>query len=110
MCRRTSMRKPTVKCSLLSTMIAKHRWGTPIGVDELLRLSPLDNQEYPKARECVDELRSENYINNYGDRIGLDNSHFGELADVLYYECEWEPYIIDMRLKHYEGIDTHDWS
>jgi hypothetical protein len=33
------MEKPSVKCALLATMIAKHRWGTPISEDALLNLS-----------------------------------------------------------------------
>ena len=35
---------------------------------------------------------------------------FDQLAHVLYHECEWEPFVIESRLKHYEGIDTHDWT
>ena len=37
------MEKPSVKCALLATMIAKHKWGTPITEDALLNLSAIDD-------------------------------------------------------------------
>jgi hypothetical protein len=36
------MEKPSVKCALLATMIAKHKWRTPIPEDALLNLSAID--------------------------------------------------------------------
>ncbi|MFB6090491.1 MAG: hypothetical protein ABEJ97_05475 [Halobellus sp.] len=104
------MEKPSVKCALLATMIAKHRWGTPISADALLNLSAIDG-DYPTAREVYDDLRSEPYITYRGARgIELDQGNFGALADVLYHECGWEKWEIESRLKHYEGIDHHDWA
>ncbi|MFC7135296.1 MULTISPECIES: hypothetical protein [Salinibaculum] len=44
------MEKPSVKCALLATMIAKHKWGTPITEVALLNLSAIDDN-YPTARE-----------------------------------------------------------
>ncbi|SEP28039.1 hypothetical protein SAMN05216388_106216, partial [Halorientalis persicus] len=32
------------------------------------------------------------------------------LADVLYHECDWEPFEIKSRLKHYEGWENHNWA
>jgi hypothetical protein len=56
-------------------------------------------------------LRGASYVTNRGNRgIELDNSRFGELADVLYRDCGWEPYQVRSRLKHYEGWDDHDWA
>lgn len=104
------MEKPSVKCALLATMIAKHKWGTPISQEDLLDLSAIDG-EYPTARDVYDELRSEPYITYRGKRgIELDKSNFNALADVLYHECRWEAWEIDSRLKHYEGVDTHEWA
>jgi hypothetical protein len=48
--------KPSVKCALLATMIAKHKWGTPITEDALLTLSAIDG-DYPTAREVYADLR-----------------------------------------------------
>lgn len=104
------MEKPSVKCTLLATMIAKHKWGTPITEDALLGLSAIDG-DYPTAREVYAELRGESYITYRGKRgIELDAGNFDALADILYYECEWEAWEIKSRLKHYEGIDGHDWA
>lgn len=105
------MRKPSVKCALLAAMIAKHRWGTPIDEENLLAIAAIDTNDYPTASEVFDELRSESYITNRGTRgIELDNSEFGQLADVLFHECGWEPFQIKSRLKHYEGWENHDWA
>ena len=105
------MRKPSVKCALLAAMIAKHRWGSPIVEEDLLSIAAIETSDYPTASAVFDDLRSESYITHRGPRgIELDNSEFDKLADVLYHECEWEPFEIDSRLKHYEGIDTHDWT
>lgn len=105
------MRKPSVKCALLAAMIAKHRWGTPIDEENLLAIAATESNAYPVASEVFDELRSATYITNRGNRgIELDNSSFGDLADVLYHECGWEAFEIRSRLKHYEGWDQHDWA
>jgi hypothetical protein len=105
------MRKPSVKCALLAAMIAKHRWGTPIDEDSLLAVAAIETNDYPVASDVFDDLRSEPYITNRGKRgIELDNGEFGQLADVLYDECGWEPFQIKSRLKHYEGWDSHDWA
>lgn len=105
------MRKPTVKCALLAAMLARHRWGTPIGEDRLLSISAIETNEYPTASEVFDELRSVSYVVNRGKRgIELDTSAFRILADVLYRECGWEPFQIKSRLKHYEGWGQHEWA
>jgi len=104
------MEKPSVKCALLATMIAKHKWGTPITKAALLNLSAIDDA-YPTAREVYAALRSEPYITHRGNRgIKLNKSNFDKLADILYYECRWEAWEIESRLKHYEGIEDHDWA
>ena len=105
------MRKPTVRCALLAAMIAKHRWGSPIDRDSLLAIAAIKPHEHSRAETVFEELRTASYITNRGNRgIELDNSEFGTLADVLYHECEWEPFQIKSRLKHYEGWGGHDWS
>lgn len=105
------MRKPTVKCALLAAMIAEHRWGSPIVEMNLLSIAAIEPNDYPTASEVFDELRSAPYITNRGTRgLELNNSEFGALADVLYDECEWEPFEIRIRLKHYEGWNDHKWT
>lgn len=105
------MRKPSVKCALLAAMVAKHRWGSPIDEDALLAIAAIRTEDHPAASEVFAELRQEPYVTNRGKRgIELDNGAFGALADVLYNECEWEPFEIKSRLKHYEGWDRHEWA
>ena len=105
------MNKPTVKCALLGTLVANHRWGSPLEVDSLLSMSKISDHEYPKARETLERLKSSSYTRQCGKRgVKLVTAGFGTLADVLYYECNWEPFEIKLRLKHYEGWETHDWA
>ena len=83
------MRKPSVKCALLAAMVAEHRWGAPIVEENLLSIAAIETSDYPTASDIFDELRSEPYITNRENRgIELDNSEFGQLADILYHECE----------------------
>lgn len=97
------MEKPSVRCALLAVLVAKHRWGSPLGREALLAMAAIDQSEYPAARETVEALRSATYVENRGKRgIQLNPSAFGNLADVLYHECGWEPYEIESRLKHYD--------
>lgn len=92
-------------------MLARHAWGTPIDEETLLAIAAVESHRYPAARAAFRDLRGESYVTARGKRgIELDSSEFGALADVLYYECEWEPFEIESRLKHYEGWDRHDWA
>lgn len=105
-----AMQKPTVLCAMLATMVVKHRWGAPIGEEALLALSAIDG-DYPAGRRAYAKLQHEPYISIRGNRgIELDSGNFGALADVLYHECGWEPWEIRTRLKHYVGIDEHEWA
>lgn len=105
------MQKPSVRCALLAAMIAKHGWGSPIPEEQLLSIAALDPSEYPRGRAVVDELRDTAYVSSRGKRgIELDTGGFGELAEILYHECQWEPYEIRLRLKHYEGWNRHEWA
>jgi len=104
------MEKPSVKCALLATMLAKHEWGTPITEDALLNLSAIGN-DYPTVREVYADPRSEPYITYRRIRgIELDKSNFDTLADVRYHECGWETWDIDSCLKRREGIEDNDWA
>lgn len=104
------METPSVKCALLAAMLARHRWGRPIDRDSLLAIAAIEPNDYPRAQTVFEDLRSEAYVTNCGKRgLELDNSEFAALADVLYYECGWDVFEIESRLKHYEGWKNHDW-
>ena len=105
------MEKPSTKCALLATLVARHRWGSPMDSETLLALSDVRSYEYSDAREVLDELRRTSYITSYRTRgRQLENGGFGTLANVLYDECNWRPFEIKLRLKHYEGWSDHDWA
>jgi hypothetical protein len=105
------MEKPSIKCALLATLVSSHGWGSVIDSERLISHSSIGTHEYFEAREKLDGLRRASYVTSYGVRgVGLNNNTFGALADVLYYECNWEPFEIELRLKHYEGWDDHEWA
>lgn len=105
------MQKPSVMCALLAAMIAKHTWGSPIDEEHLIAIAAIDPNDAPVAREVYEGLRVAPSIANRGKRgIELDTGAFGQLSEILYHECGWEPFQIKSRLKHYEGWETHDWA
>lgn len=105
------MDKPSVKCALLAAMLAKHRWGSPITEEYLLAIAAIESNDYRVASRMFEDLRSVPYTVNRGMRgIELDTGEFGRLAEILYRECNWDPFEIKSRLKHYEGWDRHEWA
>jgi hypothetical protein len=105
------MEKPSIKCALLATLVAKHRWGSPMSADRLVSQSDVEVHEQFEAREVLDELRETSYLVSHASRgVELNNGSFDALADVLYHECDWEPFEVKLRLKHYEGWETHEWA
>ena len=63
------MEKPSVKCALLATMIAKHKWGTPISQEDLLNLSAIDG-DYPTALDLLPRLKSwDSSVGNPASRL-----------------------------------------
>lgn len=80
-------------------------------MENLLSVAILGTGDYTTASEVFDDLRSVPYITNRGKRGSeLNNSRFDELANALFHECEWEPFEIKSRLKHYEGWSQHEWA
>lgn len=105
------MRKDSVRCALLAALLARHAWGAPIPEERLLAIAAIRRDQFPRARTVYHRLRGVRYIRNRGKRgIELDTGEFGILADVLYYDCDWEPYEIRLRLEHYEGWKEHEWA
>lgn len=85
-----AMEEPSALCALLATMLAKHRWGSPIAEGALLALSAIDG-DYPADRRAYERLQHEPYLSIRGTRgIELDTGRFDELVNVLYHECGWE--------------------
>lgn len=93
-------------CALLGALVAQHRYGQPIGRDELLRTASYESHRGGEAKRAFDTLRDAPFILDRGSRgIMLDNSAFGPLAQFLHDECGWSEFELRVRLKHFEGWD-----
>lgn len=101
-----------VLCAVLSYLISKHRYGSPVPKQHVARRSGVRSDQRGEAKQAFEELRSDApFVSDRGDRgIELDNSEFGLLANYLYVRCEWDEDKIHSRLKHYEGWSKHEWS
>jgi hypothetical protein len=104
------MQKPTLECALLAAMVARHAWGSPISETDLLSVAAVESHQHRRASRALQRLRERRYVRRHpDDRVSLVTDEFGRLADVLYHDCGWEPFEIRLRLKHYEGWETHEW-
>jgi len=101
-----------VLCAVLSYLISKHRYGSPVQKQQLVARCGVRSDQKGEAKEAFEELRSDApFIRDRDDRgIELKNSEFGLLADYLYDRCEWDEDKINSRLKHYEGWSNHEWA
>lgn len=101
-----------VLCEVLSYLISKHGYGSPIGKERAVNCSGVRSDQLGEAKEAFEELRKDApFITDQGSRgIELDNSQFGLLADYLYARCDWDEDRIHSRLKHYEGWSRHKWD
>ena len=100
-----------VICSVLG-YLTTHKWGTPRRKIEIVRRSGVRKDKRGEAKEAVDELRKDAPFiksTDHGICIDTSSSSYYQLAEYLYHECGWPPGEIDDRIKHYEGIDQHDW-
>ena len=101
-----------VLCAVLSYLISKHGYGSPVSKQHTVGRSGVRSDQRGEAKEAFEELRSDApFVQDCGDRgIELNNSEFDLLADYLYVCCEWDEDKIHSRLKHYEGWSKHRWS
>jgi hypothetical protein len=100
-----------VICEVISYLLSKHGYGSPVAKNEAVNLCGVRNDQIGEAKDAFEELRSgAPFIIDCGDRgIKIDNSEFGLLADYLYAECNWSISDIESKLKHYEGWSNHEW-
>lgn len=100
-----------VLCAVISHLISKHGYGSPVTKDNAVNRAGLRKDQLGEAKNGFEELRSYQFIANYGNRgIALDNTEFGALADFLFKSCNWSEDDIKLRLKHYEGWAEHNWT
>jgi len=101
-----------VLCALLSYLISKHKYGSPVEKQHAVPRCGVRSDQQGEAKDGFEELRDDApFVEDCGERgIKLDNSKFGLLADYLYVRCNWGADKIHSRLKHYEGWSRHGWS
>lgn len=101
-----------VICAVLSFLISRHGYGSPVGMDMAVNRAGVQKHQQGEAKEAFKELRNDApFIQDSGNRgIEIDNSEFGLLADYLWDRCDWDVDKIRRRLKHYEGWNRHNWS
>jgi len=96
-------------CEVLAVLISHHSYGSPMDIDNIANKAAVEHDHI--ARDACEYLQRKHFINYYPNRgLELDNSNFGALADYLFYECDWDPFSIKTRLKHYEGWKEHNWA
>ncbi|WP_436933717.1 hypothetical protein [Halovenus marina] len=104
------MSEPDIVCSILGYLISKHRYGSPVDKETTVNRAGIRVDQQGEAKDLFDELRDARFILDCGMRgIQLNNSKFNILADYLYHQCSWDADKIEIRLKHYEGWERHDW-
>lgn len=96
------------RCAVVQVLIADHRYGTPLSKGEVVnRAAVRDDGE---AKTAFEELKQQPFVLHNRQRgMMINSSRFGDLADYLYHRCNWKPFVIESRLKHYEGWAEHDW-
>lgn len=107
-----SKQTPPHVCALLSTLVSRHAYGSPLPKEVVINFAAVPSSELADAKETFDTIRKSPhfpFVNNHGgDFVSLNNSEFGELIEYLYHECGWSEFELRTRFKHYEGWDRHD--
>lgn len=96
------------RCAIVQVLISDHKYGTPLPKDEIVsRAAVKDDGE---AKTAFEEIKQQPFILHNRQRgMMIESSRFGDLADYLFHKCGWEPFMIESRLKHYEGWGEHEW-
>lgn len=81
-------------------------------MDFVVNRAAISTDKQGQAKDDFDWMRGLSFIENHGGRgIQIDNSEFGELADHLFFKCQWPAWKIKHKLgHHYEGWDNHEWA
>lgn len=96
-------------CELLWPLLA-HRGKKPMPVDVLLFRAGIPVEDIGQARHEIDELCNLPFVFETARGLAIDTGKQGQIADYLYYECGYDKWKIQMRLKHYEGWGEHEWA
>lgn len=103
------MAEPEYLCELLWPLLS-HRGKKPMSIDMLLHTAAIPQEDLGQARREVGALTDLSFIAEHPRGVAVDTSQLGNVADYLYYNCEYTKQQIKIRLKHYEGWENHEWA
>jgi hypothetical protein len=97
---------PVHACVLLSVMVSRHCWGSPISRDAAVNFAAVASHELGQARDDFETLRTAQeypFVGNRGpEQAVLETDEFGALARFLHETCDWPRWRVEQRLKHFE--------
>lgn len=91
-------------------VLLAHRGKKPMKVEAMLNLAAIPAGELGQAKHEIDDLLDQPFVWEMSRGLAVDTSKFRQIADFLYYNCDYSREQIRVRLKHYEGWDDHDWA
>lgn len=76
----------------------------------ILNRAAIPREDLGKAKHELDELAKLPFIAETHRGLAVDTGKQGQIADFLYYECDYRKDQIKVRLKHYDNWGQHDWA
>lgn len=103
-------------CEIIQVLLSHHKHGgPPIPKDAVMSFAAVPTDGIGDAKDTFDHMRKSPdfpFIESHGpEHVKINNSHFFELVEFLYHECEdFDEDDIRFRVDHYEGWDDHEWT
>lgn len=98
--------KPKYDCQLISVLVSRHCWGSPISRDAAVNFAAVPSHDLDRAKDDFETLRTSEaypFVGNRGpEQADLKTDEFGALAQFLYDTCDWERWKIESKLEHFE--------
>lgn len=98
-------------CVICRVLVTNHAYGKPLPRDVVIKKASYPPHKGGVAKEAFETVRAQSFVIDHGERgIQLDTGSFGTLVQFLHDECEWDRFELELRIKHFEGWDTIEWS
>lgn len=78
--------------------------------DAILNRAAVPVEDLGKARHELDDLAELPFVNKTNRGLQINTGMQEQIADFLYYRCDYRKDQIKMRLKHYDDWDRHEWA